>query len=261
MSILEVMVLEITFLGTGTSHGVPIIGCKCKTCLSDDPKNKRYRSSIYIKTGEKNILIDTTPDLRMQLLEHNITDIDLVLFTHAHADHIMGFDDLRAINRLKKEEIPCYGDEKTLKALKKKFEYIFEDQRECNFAVPSVKLIELKKPLKFADLKITPLPVEHNNETVLGYKINNIAYITDCSHIPKGSIEKIKDVDLVILNALRYKSHPKHFNLFEAVEVIESLNIKKAYLTHISHEIEHNEGNRRLPDNIELAYDGLKLKI
>jgi len=252
--------LEITFLGTGTSHGVPIVGCNCKTCTSNDPKNKRFRSSIYIKNSDKNILIDTTPDLRLQLLNNDITDIDIVLFTHAHADHIMGFDDLRAINRLNKADIPCYGNKETLDALKRKFTYIFKDHH-CKFAVPSVKLIEIEGVLEFNNLKITPLPVEHNNDTVLGYKVNNMAYITDCSCIPEESFKLIEDVDLLILDALRYKSHPKHFNIEEAVEVIEDLGVKKAYLTHISHEIEHNEVNDKLPEGIQLAYDGLKLKV
>jgi len=257
---LEVILLEITFLGTGTSHGVPIIGCNCKTCTSEDSKNKRFRSSIYIKNAQKNILIDTTPDLRLQLLNNNITDIDLVLFTHAHADHIMGFDDIRAINRLNKADIPCYGNKETLEAIKRKFAYIFDDHH-CKFAVPSVKLKEIDKALKFADLKITPLPVKHNHDTILGYKVNNMAYITDCSFIPKNSFEMIKDVDLLILDALRYKSHPKHFNIEQAIEVIRDLGVKRAYLTHISHEIEHNEVNEKLPQGIQLAYDGLKLKV
>ena len=252
--------MEITFLGTGTSHGVPIVGCECKTCNSKDPKNNRFRSSIYVKTSQKNILIDTSPDLRLQLLENNITDIDFVLFTHAHADHIMGFDDLRAVNRINKADIPCYGNQETLDALKRKFAYIFKDHH-CKFAVPSVKLKEIEKPLDFGSVKITPLPVKHNNDTVLGYKINNMAYITDCSFIPEESFELIKDIDLLILDALRYKKHPKHFNIDQAVQVIKDLEVKRAYLTHISHEIEHNEVNEELPEGIQLAYDGLKLTV
>jgi len=253
--------LYITFLGTGTSHGVPIIGCNCKTCTSDDPKNKRYRSSIYVETNEKNILIDTSPDLRTQLLENNITDIDLVLFTHAHADHIMGFDDLRAINRLNKEDIPCYGNKETLDALRRKFRYIFEKKDYCKFAIPSVNMIEINNTIKFGNLKITPLPVQHNHDIVLGYRINNMAYITDCSHIPKDTSKLIEDIDMLILDALRYESHPKHFNIDQAVEVIKDLGVPKAYLTHISHEIEHNKVNQKLPEGIELAYDGLKVEI
>ena len=175
--------MEITFLGTGTSHGVPIVGCNCKTCTSNDPKNNRFRSSIYIKNSDKNILIDTTPDLRLQLLNNDITDIDIVLFTHAHADHIMGFDDLRAINRLNKADIPCYGNKETLDALKRKFAYIFKDHH-CKFAVPSVELIEIEGVLEFNNLEITPLPVKHNNDIVFGYKVNNMAYITDCHYMP-----------------------------------------------------------------------------
>jgi phosphoribosyl 1,2-cyclic phosphate phosphodiesterase len=252
--------LDVTILGSGTSHGVPIIGCNCETCTSDNPKNNRFRSSIYIKTDVKNILIDTSPDLRLQLLNNEITDIDIVLFTHPHADHIMGFDDLRAINRINKSDIPCYGNKYTLEAIKKKFEYIFKD-RHCRFSVPSVELNEIKGDLTFDDLKVTPLPVKHNHDNVLGYKIGKLAYITDCSYIPEVTMERLKEVDLLILDALRYKSHPKHFNINEAVEVIQKLNIKRAYLTHISHEIEHEKVNAELPEGIQLAFDGLQLKV
>lgn len=252
--------MEITILGSGTSHGVPIIGCTCNTCTSNNPKNNRFRSSIYIKNEVKNILIDTSPDLRLQLLNNDITDIDIVLFTHPHADHIMGFDDLRAINRINKRDIPCYGNKYTLDAIKRKFEYIFK-KRHCRFSVPSVELNELEGDLNIDDLKITPLPVKHNHDNVLGYKIGKLAYITDCSYIPEETMELIKDVDLLILDALRYKSHPKHFNINEAVEVIQNLNIKRAYLTHISHEIEHEKVNAELPEGIRLAYDGLQLNV
>ncbi|MCF8008894.1 MAG: MBL fold metallo-hydrolase, partial [Halanaerobiales bacterium] len=182
------------------------------------------------------------------------------LFTHPHADHIMGFDDLRAINRIQKKEIPCYGNSETLEALKKKFEYIFNNKNH-KYAVPSVKLIKINDGLKLNDVNVLPLSVKHNHQNVLGYRINNLAYITDCSFIPDSTMDLIKDVDFLILDALRYKKHPKHFNIEQALEVIKSLNINKAYLTHISHEIEHEEVNSSLPENVELAYDGLKLQI
>ena len=252
--------MDITFLGTGTSHGVPIVGCKCKTCLSDDPKNNRLRSSIYIKTKQKNILIDTTPDLRFQLLRNNITDINLVLFTHSHADHIMGFDDLRAINRINKKDIPCYGNKNTIEDIKKKFEYIFKDHKH-KFAVPGVNLIEISKRISFDELEIIPIPIKHNNDTILGYRINNLAYITDCSFIPESSYELLEGIEVLILDALRYKKHPKHFNIEQAIEFIQKIGVKQAYLTHISHEIEHNEAVNKLPDGISLAYDNLKIKL
>lgn len=260
LDVLEGILLEITFLGTGTSHGVPIIGCNCDTCISDNPKNKRFRSSIYVKTDFKNILVDTSPDLRLQLLNNDITDIDFVLFTHAHADHIMGFDDLRAINRINKMDIPCYGNKDTLEAIKRKFEYIFKDCH-FNFAVPSVKLNEIEGTIYYDELKIIPLPVKHNHEEVLGYKIGKMAYITDCSYIPEETMDLIKDIDLLILDALRYKTHPKHFNINEAVEVIQKLGVERSYLTHISHEIEHEKENEALPKGIQLAYDGLQLEV
>ncbi|MDZ7672605.1 MAG: MBL fold metallo-hydrolase [Halanaerobiales bacterium] len=252
--------MEITFLGTGTSHGVPIVGCKCKTCLSDDPKNNRLRSSIYIKSEQKNILIDTTPELRLQLLRNDITDINLVLFTHSHADHIMGFDDLRAINRINKKDIPCYGNKDTLDDIKKKFEYIFKDHKH-KFAIPGVNLKEIENKINFDDLEIIPIPIKHNNDSILGYRINDAAYLTDCSFIPESSYKLLEGIEVLIIDALRYKKHPKHFNIEQAINAARNIGVKQAYLTHISHEIEHNEADQKLPEGINLAYDGLKIKL
>ena len=250
----------IKFLGTGTSHGIPVVGCDCKTCTSESPKNSRTRSSIFINVENTDILIDTSPEARLQMLANNITNIDLVLFTHAHADHIMGFDDLRVINWLKGESVPCYGNEETLNKIKNIFDYIF-DPLQIGGGVPQVTLNSIKSEFDFNNLLITPLEVKHGKLDVLGYKINNMAYITDCSFIPEKTFEKLKNIDLLIIDALRFEEHPTHMNLKEAIEVVRKINPKKAYFTHISHEMEHKETNKKLPNDMELAYDELKLNI
>lgn len=252
--------MHLTFLGTGTSHGIPIIGCTCPTCQSDNQKNKRYRSSIHINVADKDILIDTPPEIRLQLLNNHITNIDLILFTHAHADHIMGFDDIRAINRLKKAAIPCYGNEDTINRLRHVFDYIFNPV-QIGGGIPQVTLNIKENKFTYQDIEITPLPVKHGKIEILGFKIGKMAYMTDCSYIPDSTLKLLKDIDLLVIDALRYKPHPTHMNLEEALEVIDNLQVNKAYLTHISHEIEHNELSKKLPENVYLAYDGLNVEI
>ena len=250
----------IKFLGTGTSHGIPVVGCNCKTCTSNNPKNKRMRSSIFIQEKNNDMLIDTSPELRLQMLANDITNIDLVLFTHAHADHIMGFDDLRVINWLKGESVPCYGNKDTMNKIRNIFDYIF-DPLQVGGGIPQVTLNTIKSEFEYNNLLITPLEVKHGKLDVLGFKIKNMAYITDCSFIPENTFKKLKNIDLLIIDALRFEEHPTHMNLKEAIEVVKKINPKKAYFTHISHEMEHKETNKKLPENMELAYDGLILKV
>lgn len=253
--------MEITFLGTGTSYGVPILGCNCATCTSNDPKNIRYRSSIFIKDTNLSILIDTPPELRLQLLNNKIYNFDLVLFTHSHADHIMGFDDIRVINKNQNKSIPCYGNKQTINHLRHIFSYIFEPE-QIGGGVPQVSLNLIKDDLYINNTRITPLPVKHGKLDILGYKINNkLAYITDCSHIPQNTIKLIKNVKILIIDALRYKRHSTHMNVEQALKVINKLNLDMAYFTHISHDIEHNKTNEELPENVHLAYDGMNIII
>jgi len=252
--------LLIKFLGTGTSHGVPVVGCSCKTCTSSNPKNKRMRSSIFLEVNNLDILIDTTPELRLQMLNNNIDNVDLVLFTHAHADHIMGFDDIRVINWLNNKTVPCFGNKKTINHLRTAFDYIFNPS-QIGGGIPQVTLNKVKESFVFESLKIEPLKVKHGKLDVYGYKIKNIAYITDCSFIPEETMEKIKNIDLLILDALRFEKHPTHMNLEEALAIVKEINPKKTFFTHISHEMEHDEVNNILPTNVKLAYDGLQLKI
>ncbi len=252
--------MEITFLGTGTSHGVPVIGCKCATCTSDDPKNQRYRSSIYIKLSNLELIIDTSPELRLQLLRNDISNIDAVLFTHAHADHLMGFDDLRGINRLKKNKISCYGNADTLKEIKRVFSYVF-NPGQIGGGLPEVLLYVVSNSFKINGNQITPIPLKHGKLNTLGYRIRNMAYLTDCSELPNSSLNLLKGVEVLIIDALRYRPHPTHMNIAEALEVVNKLNIKEAYLTHLSHDVEYYQSNRELPANVQLAYDGLNLRI
>ena len=250
----------IKFLGTGTSHGIPVVGCNCKTCNSSNSYNNRMRSSIFIKVENTDILIDTSPEIRLQMLANNIKNVDLVLFTHAHADHIMGFDDIRVINWIKGKSVPCYGNKETIERITNVFDYIF-DPVQIGGGIPQVTLNKINGEFEFNDVLITPLRVKHGKMNVLGYKIKNMAYITDCSYIPENTFKQLKNIDLLIIDALRYEKHPTHMNIKEAREVVERINPKKTYFTHISHEIEHAQTNKNLPDSIELAYDQLMIRL
>ena len=252
--------MQITFLGTGTSHGVPVIGCECATCMSDDFKNKRYRSSIYIELEDSSLLIDTPPELRLQLLDNNIRKIDAVLFTHPHADHLMGFDDLRGINRLQRSSIPCYGNSMTIKEIERVFSYIF-NPIQIGGGVPEVTLHRVNTDFEIDGNIINPIPIKHGDLDILGYRIGKFAYITDCSYIPESSFALLDGIELLVIDALRYRPHSTHMNIEQALKVVNRLGVSKAYFTHLSHDLEHNKVNSELPDYVQLAYDGLKVEI
>lgn len=252
--------MYITFLGTGTSIGVPLVGCNCPTCSSSNPKNRRYRSSIYIEVDNLKLLIDTSPEMRLQFLENDITAVDSILFTHAHADHIMGFDDIRAINRLQKGKIPCYGNENTILEIKRVFNYIFSTS-QIGGGIPHITLNTVNSTFEISGVPIVPLPVKHGKLDILGYKIGRVAYITDCSTIPFSTMDLLTDIDVLIIDALRYKSHPTHMNIEEALNVVNTLKVKSAYFTHLSHKLEHNTVNKKMPSNVQLAYDRLRIEV
>lgn len=252
--------MEVTFLGTGTSMGVPIIGCKCAVCNSDDPRNRRTRSSIWIRYNQRNILIDTAPEMRLQALAHGIDKLDALLFTHAHADHIFGFDDIRRFNQIQRELIPVYGSRQTLAALRQIFHYAFDPQTP-NWQLPQVRSQNVQGPFQLFGQEVVPLTVMHGELPVTAYRIGNFAYATDCNAIPPESMEGLRNLDVLVLDALRKEPHPSHFSLDEALAVIEELQPKRAYLTHLSHSIDHNEIQSLLPENVFLAYDGLRLRI
>lgn len=252
--------MRILFLGSGTSTGVPVIGCKCNVCLSDDSRDKRTRASILITNDENNILIDTSTDLRFQVLTYDIEKIDVVLFTHTHADHIHGIDDLRSFNHKMGGPIPCYGNKETVEVIKRKFSYIFNGSSE-NSWIPNLSINIVKEPFHIYGLRIVPVKIFHGERTILGYRINNIAYITDCSGIPSSSMELLKDLSILILGAIRYKPHSKHYGLYQAIEVIENLKPERSILTHLSHSFEYRKVSRELPPGIELAYDGMEIEV
>lgn len=254
--------MKVILVGTGTSQGVPNIGCKCKTCLSKNPKNKRLRVSAYIEVDGLKILIDTSIDFRQQMLKYNIDDIDVVLFTHHHVDHILGMDDLRQINQRLDKFIDIYGTEITMDEIKMTFRYAMNLKLISYKAVPLVHFhTQENKKFKIKNTEITPVEVMHGKLKIFGYRIRNFAYITDASSISADELEKLKGLDVLILNALRRRPHPTHFNLEQAVSIARYLKPKKTFFTHITHDLNHNEINKTLPDNIRLAYDGLELKI
>jgi phosphoribosyl 1,2-cyclic phosphate phosphodiesterase len=249
-----------TFLGTGTSVGVPMIGCDCEVCTSSNPRNHRYRCSVLIQAPQGNLLIDTTPELRLQLLRARVSMIHAVLFTHAHADHMYGLDDLRPIPRLLGGPVPLYCANEVERTLRQAFAYAFTPEAEI---LPSGYLPKLvfrnigTEPFSVVDECVTPIPLEHAHFNVLGFRIKDVAYCTDVSKIPKESMGRLEGLEVLVLDALRIRPHPAHFCLEEALAVIEELRPERAYLTHISHDIEHEAVSRMLPPNVELAYDGL----
>lgn len=252
--------LEITFLGTGTSHGVPLIGCTCTTCISKDKRNKRNRSSIHIKIRNKSFLIDTPQELRLQLLNNKITEFNAVLYTHPHADHLLGFDDIRSINKITEKEIPCYGNSYTIKEIKRVFPYIF-DAIQKGGGLPKVCFHTVNEPFEVQNIQIIPLPVKHGKLSILGYRLEKIAYITDCSFIPEDTYDLLEGIEVLIIGALRYRKHKTHMNIKEAVKVVSKINVPRAFFTHMSHDLEYLELKCRIPDNISPAYDGLKIEI
>lgn len=252
--------MEVIFLGTGTSMGVPMIGCNCGVCISDDPRNQRTRSSVCIRFNERNILIDTAPEMRMQALSYGIEHVDALLFTHAHADHIFGFDDIRRFNQIQRELIPVYGTKPTIDVLRQIFHYAFDPQTP-NWHLPQVRSHYIGGPFQLFDQQVVPLTVMHGELPVTAYRFGNFAYATDCNAIPPESMDGLRDLDVLVLDALRYDPHPSHFSLDEALAVIEILKPKRAYLTHLSHSIDHTTAENQLPDHVQLAYDGLRLQI
>jgi phosphoribosyl 1,2-cyclic phosphate phosphodiesterase len=255
--------MKILFLGTGTSTGVPSLCCDCEVCLSEDPKNKRLRASILVSENDRNILIDTSTDLRQQCLTHGVQHVDHVLFTHHHADHVHGIDELRSFNYFNKTVIPCYGNAPTVKELTKKFSYIFANSAvQMGGGLPQLTLEAIgEKKFNLGGVVVDPLEIIHGKLTIAGYKINNSAYITDCSGIPEKTQKKLVGLDLLIINALGFAPHPTHFNLDQALDAIETLKPKRALLTHINHKFDHQAISKELPPNVELAYDGLTVEL
>ena len=252
--------MRVIILGCATSTGVPIIGCRCSVCTSDNPKNKRTRCSLFVETMGKKILIDTSPDLRIQAFRHDITRIDAVLYTHSHADHTHGIDELRTYNFINKMVIPCYGDPQTVSNITSNFKYIFDGSFPPG-GKPKLSITSVDGDFEINRIRIIPIELQHADWVILGYRIGNMAYLTDCSGIPGRSLKKLKGVEVLIIDALRYKPHPAHLSVDQAIELTEEIKPKTAVFTHMGHELDYEKLSKELPDNIEPAYDGMEFNL
>lgn len=253
--------MQLTMLGVGSSAGTPMIGCQCGTCISDDSRNHRTRCSSLIELDNgKTIIIDTGPDLRQQALREGITRVDAVLYTHTHADHIHGIDDLRAFCQIQRSQIPLYGSPQAMLHVADKFGYTLREVGNF-WDLPILKAHPVQGPFYLFDQLITPIPIKHGNSDIYGYRIGNIAYITDVSAIPESSFELLKDLDILLLDCLRYSVHYSHINLEQSLAYAGQISAKATYLIHMTHDIEYNTLSAELPDSIFVGYDGLKLKL
>ena len=251
--------LKITFLGTGTSSGVPMIGCGCEVCTSPNKKDNRLRSSILVESETTTIVVDTTPDFRYQMLRANVKKLDAVLFTHPHKDHIAGLDDVRAYNYFQHKPMELYANSLTEEAIKREFAYAFSDKKIPGLPNLNLNTID-ESPFMIGDIPVVPVLVWHLKMPVLGFRFGKFTYITDANKIDVAEKEKIKGSDVMVLNALRKESHISHFTLDEAVAMVQELEVPTAFFTHISHQLgRHEEVNKDLPKGIELAWDGLIL--
>ncbi len=253
--------MKITFLGTGTSLGVPEIGCNCKVCTSEDIRNKRLRPSVLVEDKEISIIIDTSPDLRMQALNNNVKKIDAILYTHQHADHIFGLDDIRRFNFLQNKSIPCYGNEKTIEFIKTSFSYILKCDERFKYFLPKIDFNIINSKFSIDDIEIIPIEIMHGGLSIFGFRIGDFAYLTDCNKIPESSRHLLSGLKILVLGALRTRSHIAHFSLSEALSEANLIGAEMSFFTHISHKLEHSTINEQLPENIKLAYDGLIIEI
>ncbi|MEO8710860.1 MAG: MBL fold metallo-hydrolase [Parafilimonas sp.] len=253
--------LKITFLGTGTSTGIPMIGCTCAVCTSINKKDKRLRTSILVESATTTIVVDTTPDFRYQMLRIHNTKLDAVLFTHPHKDHIAGLDDIRAYNFFQQKPMDVYANSLTAEALKREFAYVFADKKYPG--IPQINLHTIDETaFDIGDIHVLPFTVWHHKMPVFGFRFGKFTYITDANKIEEQVKEKIKGSDVIVLNALRNEHHISHFTLKEAIELVQELKIPNAYFTHISHQLgKHDDVEKNLPQGIHLGYDGLTLNV
>jgi phosphoribosyl 1,2-cyclic phosphate phosphodiesterase len=254
--------MRVRFLGTSTSYGVPVVGCPCATCTSADPRNRRTRASVYVETEEGvHVLIDSGPELRIQALREHITRIDAVLYTHFHADHTAGIDDLKAFNAALGGMLPCFGDAATGASLRERFGYAFAGTPWIGL-IPHIGYTNVDShPFYVGKTCVQPIPMRHGSIRATGYRIGNFAYLTDTSGVPASSRAMLQGLDVVVIDALRWEPHPTHLSVPEALELIADIRPRHAYLTHVGHTLEHETTNQRIGPAVEVAYDGLELVL
>jgi phosphoribosyl 1,2-cyclic phosphate phosphodiesterase len=250
----------LTVLGSGTSMGVPTIGCDCRVCTSTDPHDRRTRPSVMLEYNGHVVLIDTTPDFREQAIRERITRLDAVLYTHSHADHILGLDDLRPLSFRREGGILLYAHAHTIPTLTRMFRYVFENDYKFG-GIAKVKLNEITAQFELFGARVQPVPIIHGEQEIHGYRIGSMAYLTDHSEVPAASRELLRDLDVLFLDSLRHRPHPTHTTVHDAVSIAEELKPKQTFLTHICHDLPHEETNAALPSNVRLAYDGLRLEF
>lgn len=255
--------MKITFLGTGTSVGVPIIGCSCVVCASADARNRRRRASLYVQAGGLHLVVDTPPDFREQALEARIPRVDAVLFTHAHADHIFGFDDIRRFNTIQESAIPAYAAPETLQNLFRIFDYIGHEKMPGLYR-PRIEYHAVTAPFHIGAVKVSPLPVVHGVEQTLGFRFEcegrTLGYVPDCRFLPPEAEQQLRGVDVMILDGLRHQPHQTHLTVAESVEVLQRIKAGRSFIDHLCHDLDHEETQKNLPAGIEVPYDGLTLE-
>jgi len=255
------MKATLTVLGSGTSMGVPTIGCDCAVCRSPDPNDRRTRPSVLIEYNAKAVLVDTTPDFREQAIREKITHLDAVLYTHTHADHILGIDDLRPLTyKLKPHKLPLYARPEAAEFIRSMFRYIFDGDYKFG-GLPQVELKPIQGNLELFGATFEPIPVVHGETEIYGFRFGDAAYLTDHSEIPETSMAKLQDLDVLFLDALRHKPHPTHSTVDNSIKIVERLRPKRAFFTHICHDLPHEETNASLPANVRLSHDGMKLNF
>ena len=252
--------MRVTFLGTGTSTGVPVVGCDCATCRSTDDRDRRWRPSVHLQLdGGPAVLVDASPDLRAQALRFGVDRVDMILLTHAHADHVLGLDDVRIYNFRQRGAIPCYGSALTLGAVRRMFAYVFDPATQRGGGLPQLVLWPVEGAFSVAGRTIVPVPLRHGKLPVLGYRLGGFAYLTDCNAIPDASWDLLAGLDVLVLDALRHRPHSTHFNVENAVAAATRIGAQRTYFTHMTHDLPHAETCARLPAGITLAHDGLVL--
>ena len=254
------MLKRVTMLGSGTSSGVPMIGCRCAVCTSTDPRNRRMRPGLRLDFESGTVVVDTSPDFREQALKFGLERVDAVLYTHPHADHVFGLDDLRGFNFRQRAAIPCFGSAATMARLRQIFAYVFENGQEGG-GKPQLELVDVRAPFELLGETVVPVPVEHGEMEVFGYRIGDFAVVTDVGRIPEESFARLEGVRVLVLSALRYRPHPTHFTVEEACAAAARIGAERTLLTHIAHDVDHGDVRVPLPPGVEIGFDGLVVDL